>query len=76
MPTVSVVTGATSGIAHATDPFEVAAVIHEAVTADQPRLRYPCSWGGPEIIAGRQRLDDEYDKRFEGAFGVDVRPPA
>ena len=36
---------------HATDPFEVGEVIHEAITTDEPRLRYPVSWCGPEMIA-------------------------
>ena len=71
----------TAGRANATDPFEVAALVHEAVTTDDPRLRYACSWGGPELIAGRRQLsdedwvalgavtdDDEYRKRFQEAF--------
>ena len=78
-----------AGMAKSTDPFEVAAVIHEAITTDQPRLRYPCSWGGPEIIGGRQHVTDEdwvalgaitdedqYQARFEQLFAVDIRPPA
>jgi NAD(P)-dependent dehydrogenase (short-subunit alcohol dehydrogenase family) len=78
-----------AGTAQSTDPFEVAALIHEAVTTDQPRLRYACSWAGPEVIAGRSRMsdedwvalgavadEDEYNARFEAAFGVDIRPPA
>ena len=78
-----------AGTAQATDPFEVAAVVYEAVTTDKPRLRYPVSWGGKEIIEGRERMsdedwvalgavtdDDEYHARFEKAFGVDIRPPA
>jgi len=48
-----------AGIAHATDPFEVARVIDEAITADEPRLRYSVSWGGPEMIDGRERMTDE-----------------
>ena len=35
-----------AGIANATDPFEVAEVIHEAITTDTPKLRYAMSWGG------------------------------
>jgi NAD(P)-dependent dehydrogenase (short-subunit alcohol dehydrogenase family) len=78
-----------AGLANATDPFEVAAVIHEAITTDKPRLRYPCSWGGREIISGRDHLTDddwiglggltddgEYQARFEELFGLDIRPPA
>jgi hypothetical protein len=76
-----------AGLAHATDPFEVGAIIFEAVTTDSPKLRYPCSWGGPEIIAGRAAMtddewvalgaiadDDEYNARFQTALGVDIRP--
>jgi len=78
-----------AGMASSTDPFEVAALIHEAVTTDRPRLRHPCSWGGRELIDGRQRMsdadwvalgaiadDDDYNARFQAAFGVDIRPPA
>ena len=78
-----------AGMAQATDPFEVAAVVHEAITTDQPKLRYAVSWGGPEILAGRAAMadedwvalgtvtdDDEYHARFEKVFGVDIRPPA
>jgi NAD(P)-dependent dehydrogenase (short-subunit alcohol dehydrogenase family) len=74
-----------AGMANATDPFEVAAVILHAITTDEPRLRYPVSWGGPEIIGGRARLSDEdwvamgavtddadYIARFRDAFGVDI----
>ena len=32
-----------AGLANATDPFEVGAVIHHAVTTDTPQLRYPVS---------------------------------
>ena len=39
-----------AGMAQATDPFEVAEVIHHAITTDEPRLRYPVSWGGPEMV--------------------------
>ena len=34
-----------AGMAKATDPFEVAAVMHHAVTTDSPQLRYAVSWG-------------------------------
>jgi NAD(P)-dependent dehydrogenase (short-subunit alcohol dehydrogenase family) len=78
----------TAGLADATDPFDVAAVVYEAITTDTPKLRYVCSWGGPELIAGRQVMRDEewvalgaapdrsaYQQRFEAAFGLDIRPP-
>ena len=40
------------GIAEATDPFEVAKVIHHAVTTDEPQLRYADELGRPG--AGRR----------------------
>jgi NAD(P)-dependent dehydrogenase (short-subunit alcohol dehydrogenase family) len=76
-----------AGIPHATDPFEVGAVIHHAVTTDTPRLRYQCSWGGAEMAGGRADLSDEqwveigravddadYYHRFEEAFGLHIAP--
>ena len=76
-----------AGIAQATDPFEVAAVVLHAVTTPEPVLRYPVSWGGPEIIAGRAGLSDErwvalgaaaddagYYQGFLDAFGLDIAP--
>lgn len=78
-----------AGMASATDPFEVAAIIHEAVTTDTPKLRYACSWGGPEIVDARRSVSDEdwvalgaiddddaYHGRFQKLFGVDITPPA
>jgi len=74
-----------AGIANATDPFEVADVIHHAIHTDQPRLRYAVSWGSAEIIAGRAAITDEewveigaiaddaeYAARFAEVFGVDI----
>jgi NAD(P)-dependent dehydrogenase (short-subunit alcohol dehydrogenase family) len=76
-----------AGVPQATDPFEVAAVIHHAVTTDQPQLRYACSWGGPEMAGGRAALGDDvwvdigravddadYYRRFEKAFGLAIAP--
>jgi NAD(P)-dependent dehydrogenase (short-subunit alcohol dehydrogenase family) len=75
-----------AGLANATDPFEVAEVIQHAVTTDQPKLRYPVSWGGHELIEGRAAItdeqwvamglpesDDEYYDRFRDAFGLELR---
>ena len=72
---------------NATDPFEVAEVIHHAVTVDRPELRYRTSWGGDHLVRGRERMtdadwvslgtaegDDEYYARFEALFGLDIRP--
>ena len=76
----------TTGLANATDPFEVAEVIHEAITTDTPRLRYPVSWGGAEMAALHDRIDDsdwialgaideddEYYRAFNEVFGLDLR---
>ncbi len=76
-----------TGIANATDPFEVAEVIHHAVTVDRPELRYRTSWGGDHLVRGRERMsdadwvalgrapdDDEYYARFEALFALDIRP--
>jgi NAD(P)-dependent dehydrogenase (short-subunit alcohol dehydrogenase family) len=74
-----------AGMSQATDPFEVAEVIHHAITTDEPRLRYPVSWCGPEMAALHDRIDDadwiglgaiedddEYNRRFAEIFGVDI----
>jgi NAD(P)-dependent dehydrogenase (short-subunit alcohol dehydrogenase family) len=76
-----------AGIPVATDPFEVAEVIHRAATFDEPQLRYVTSWGAQELIQGRERMtdadwlalgaapdDDAYYARFEELFGLDIRP--
>ena len=76
-----------AGIPQATDPVEVAELVHEAWSSPKPSLRYVCSWGGRQIIDGRARMsdrewvalgaaasDDEYYARFEEAFGLDIRP--
>ena len=76
----------TAGLAQATDALEVAKIIEHAITTDTPVLRYPVSWGGPEIIEGRKILsdeqwidimraesDDDYYDRFKAAFGVEHR---
>ena len=76
-----------AGHGQATDPFEVGRLIHHAVTTDAPKLRYAVSWGGPEIVAGREKMSDEawvalgaliddaeYYSAFESAFGLDIAP--
>jgi NAD(P)-dependent dehydrogenase (short-subunit alcohol dehydrogenase family) len=75
------------GVAEATDPVEVAKVIHHAITTDEPQLRYAMSWGGRELIEGRTAMSDadwvglgaaeddsEYYDRFQQLFGVDIHP--
>jgi NAD(P)-dependent dehydrogenase (short-subunit alcohol dehydrogenase family) len=74
-----------AGHHHATDAWEVAAVIQHAIETDEPKLRYPVSWGGAGIIEGRARLSDEdwvamgrietmeeYIAAFRDAFGIDI----
>jgi NAD(P)-dependent dehydrogenase (short-subunit alcohol dehydrogenase family) len=74
-----------AGHAQAADPFEVAKVVHHAITTDNSRLRYPVSWGGPEIIDRRPNItdeqwvalgaimdDDDYYRAFTEIFGVDI----
>ena len=75
------------GIAEATDPFEVGATVHEAITTKTPRLRYAVSWGAAGMIEGRDRMSDEdwvamgaldddkaYYDAFERHFGVRIHP--
>jgi NAD(P)-dependent dehydrogenase (short-subunit alcohol dehydrogenase family) len=75
-----------TGMANATDPVEVAEVIHRAITTDDHRLRYPVSWGGAELAALHDRIDDgdwiamgaieddeEYYRAFQDVFGLDLR---
>jgi len=74
-----------AGMAGATDPFEVGRVIERAITTDDPQLRYPVSWGGTEMAALHDRIDDadwiglgtieddaDYITRFNEIFGVDI----
>jgi NAD(P)-dependent dehydrogenase (short-subunit alcohol dehydrogenase family) len=74
-----------AGYAHATDPIEVAKVVHRAIHTDTPTLRYSVSWGGPELIAGRSEItdeqwvalgaiedDDDYYRAYSDTFGIDI----
>ncbi len=75
-----------AGLANATDPAEVGALIHHAVTTDEPQLRYTVSWGGRELVEGRARMsdaewvrlgawesDDDYYDAFAARFGLELR---
>ena len=75
-----------AGLASATDPFEVGALIHHAVTTDEPQLRYSISWGGRELIDGRAAMtdddwvalgawadDNQYYDDFARKFGLELR---
>ncbi len=70
------------------DPTEVSDVIYEAVTTDEPRLRWTCGWGGVELTTNRPKLSDEewvamgaiaddaaYQARFSEVFDLDVTGP-
>jgi NAD(P)-dependent dehydrogenase (short-subunit alcohol dehydrogenase family) len=74
-----------AGYVHATDAIEVAQVILHAIETDDPKLRYPVSWGGQSIVDGRSAMTDEewvemgradslsdYIAAFERQFGVDI----
>ena len=65
-------------------PAEVAEVIFEAATTDEPKLRYTCGWGGSELTRNRPLMSDEewvalgalddheYAIRFNELFGLDI----
>lgn len=74
-----------AGMAQATDPFEVGEVVRRAIETDTPQLRYPVSWGGPELLSRRPQIsdaewvalgaaatDEEYSAEFERLFGVSI----
>lgn len=66
-------------------PSEVSDVIYEAATAENPKLRYTCGWGGAELTANRPNVSDEdwvalgaieddaeYIARFADLFDLDI----
>jgi NAD(P)-dependent dehydrogenase (short-subunit alcohol dehydrogenase family) len=74
-----------AGIPGATDPFEVAKIVHHAIHTETPSLRYAVSWGGPELTTGRAEItdeqwvalgaiedDDDYYRAFSDTFGIDI----
>ena len=78
-----------SGIAANVQAEEVARVIHGALEDPEPKLRYPCAWGGTELCEGRSQIRDEdwialgncatdaeYFDAFEKVFQLDIRPPS
>lgn len=77
-----------AGHIHASDASAVADVVEHAIVTDQPKLRYPVSWGGVELTAGRARMSDEewvelgaassldeYIASFGDVFGLDISTP-
>jgi hypothetical protein len=76
-----------SGIRANTAAEVVAEVILAALEDPEPKLRYPCAWGGKELSQGRARLsdeawvdlgrcksDEEYYAAFKACFGLDIGP--
>jgi len=74
-----------SGLANPGMPSEVAAVIYQAATEENPKLRYTCGWGGQELIDGKANMSDEdwvalgaiesdteYAARFKELFGLEI----
>ena len=72
------------GLATPGQPTEVADVIYDAATTNDPKLRWTCGWGGNELIR-RGEIDDadwvalgaieddaEYAARFLDLFGLDI----
>jgi hypothetical protein len=74
-----------TGLATPGQPLEVAEVIYEAATAENPKLRYTCGWGGEELVAGKAAMSDEdwvalgaieddaeYAVKFKELFGLEL----
>jgi NAD(P)-dependent dehydrogenase (short-subunit alcohol dehydrogenase family) len=74
-----------AGYFHATDAVEVAAVIRHAIETEDAKLRYQVSWGGHELVKGREKFSDEdwvklgladtlddYIAQFKERFGLDI----
>ncbi len=74
-----------AGYLHASDAVEVARIVLHAIETDDPKLRYPVSWGGQAIVDGRAAMTDEewvdmgrietladYIEAFDEYFGVDI----
>ena len=74
------------GIEANAEASEVASTILTAIRDPDPRFRYACAWGGPEIAAKRASVsdadwialgkaadDEDYYKKFEQLFGIDLR---
>lgn len=74
-----------AGRANATPPEEVAKVVLEAITTDDPKLRWPVSWSARELLDGRAAMsdaewvalgaagtDEEYYAAFRRLFGLDL----
>ncbi len=74
-----------AGIAANVSADEVADVVATALADETGQMRWPCAWGGDELIAGRDQISDaewvamgaieddaEYFAVFEQHFGLDL----
>jgi NAD(P)-dependent dehydrogenase (short-subunit alcohol dehydrogenase family) len=74
-----------AGLAHGSEPAEVAEVVHQAYLDHSDTLRYVCCWGAAESIAGRAQMSDadwvalgtetedaDYFAHFRDLFGLDL----
>ena len=72
-----------AGLENPGHPSEVAEVIYEIATTEEPKLRYTCGWGGKELTTRRPAITDEewvslgtvaddeaYAARFAELFGL------
>lgn len=77
-----------AGIVAAVEPDEVAAVVSAALADDSGQLRWPCAWGGSELLEGRAGMTDadwvamgtvendaDYYAEFQRHFGLDLDVP-
>ncbi len=77
-----------AGLQNPGHPSEVSSVIHEAVTTDNPKLRWVCGWGADELAAsGASDEDfvemgsaigdpDAYRAMFQDLYGLNITPAA
>lgn len=75
-----------NGLQNPGQPSEVAETIYEAVTTDEPKLRWTCGWGGEALTAAKQGVvsdedwvalgavetNAEYRARFTEIYGLDI----
>ncbi len=76
------------GLADPGHPSVVAETIYEAVTTDEPKLRWTCGWGANALTTALDTVPDEdwvalgaiaddveYREQFSELFGLDIRLP-
>ncbi|MCP3934762.1 MAG: SDR family oxidoreductase [Actinomycetia bacterium] len=74
-----------AGLSDAGTPDQAAEIIFEAITTDEPKLRWTCGWGGAELAAAADSVDsdafvalgaaddDAFYEGFENLFGLNIR---